>query len=86
MALMAFMNKLVLIDTQANLDAQRDNLAPDIAVYAADNVPDANAKTDFYKMEFFVKWNHPTHSVTQRTHCNDKQKTFASRMIPMFLN
>src|SRR6266436_4822708 len=29
---------------------------------------------------------HPTHSVTQRTHCNCKRKTFASRMIRMFLD
>ena len=41
------LDKLVLADTHANPDAQRNNLAPDISVYAADNVPDADAKTDF---------------------------------------
>jgi hypothetical protein len=44
------MDKLILVDTRANSDAQRDNLAPDISVYAADNVPDADAQTDFSKM------------------------------------
>jgi hypothetical protein len=39
----------------SNGDAQRDNLAPDISVYAADNVPDADTKTDFSKMELFVE-------------------------------
>jgi len=48
-------DKLVLVDTHANPDAQRDNLAPDISVYAADNVPDADAKTDFSRMELFVE-------------------------------
>jgi hypothetical protein len=46
---------LVLVDTHANGDALRDNLAPDISVYAANNVPDADAKTDSSKMEFFVE-------------------------------
>ena len=46
---------MVLIDTHANPDTQRDNLAPDISVYAEDNVPDADAKTDFSKMELFVE-------------------------------
>jgi Fungal protein kinase len=46
---------LVLVDTHANQDAQRDNLAPDISVYAPDNVPDADTKTDFSKMELFVE-------------------------------
>ncbi|KIM72264.1 hypothetical protein PILCRDRAFT_76679 [Piloderma croceum F 1598] len=49
------MDKLVLVDTHANGDALRDNLAPDISVYAADNVPDADAKTDFSRMELFVE-------------------------------
>ena len=51
------MDKLVLVDTHTNPDAQRDNLAPDISVYAADNVPDADAKTDFSRMELFVELN-----------------------------
>jgi hypothetical protein len=46
-------DKLVLIDTHANPDAQRDNLAPDISLYAADNFPDADTKMDFSKMELF---------------------------------
>src|ERR1700691_1540339 len=49
------MDKLVLVDTHANPDTQWDNLAPDISVYADDNVPDADAKTDFSKMELFVE-------------------------------
>ncbi|KIM85920.1 hypothetical protein PILCRDRAFT_5026 [Piloderma croceum F 1598] len=56
---------VVLIDTHANPDAQQDNLAPDILVYMPDNVPDADAKTDFSKMEFFMNsslWKHLTHS------------------------
>jgi hypothetical protein len=48
-------DKLVLVDTHANGDALRDNLAPDISVYVADNVPDADAKTDFSRMELFVE-------------------------------
>jgi hypothetical protein len=51
----AFVDKLVLVDTHANGDVQRDNLAPDISVYAVDNVPDADAKTDFPRMELFVE-------------------------------
>jgi hypothetical protein len=47
---------MVLVDTHANPDAHRDNLAPDISVYAADNVPDADVKTDFSKMELFVEF------------------------------
>jgi hypothetical protein len=47
---------MVLVDTHANPDAHRDNLAPDISVYAADNVPGADAKTDFSKMELFVEF------------------------------
>ena len=50
------MDKLVLVDTHANPDTQRDSLAPDILVYAPDNVPDADAKTDFFKMELFVEF------------------------------
>ena len=45
------MDKLVLVDTHANPDTQRDNFVPDISVYTPDNVPDADAKTDFFKME-----------------------------------
>jgi hypothetical protein len=37
-------------------DTQRDSLAPDISVYAPDNVPDADAKTDFSKMVLFVEF------------------------------
>jgi hypothetical protein len=48
-------DKLVHVDTHANPDAQRDNLAPDVSVYAADNVPDADAKIDFSRMELFVE-------------------------------
>jgi hypothetical protein len=47
--------KLVHVDTHANPDTQWDNLAPDISIYADDNVPDADAKTDFSKMELFVE-------------------------------
>jgi hypothetical protein len=46
---------LVLVDTHANPDTQRDNLAPDISVYADDNVPDADAKMDFFKMVLFIE-------------------------------
>jgi hypothetical protein len=46
---------LVFINTHANGDAERDNLAPDISVYAVDNVPDADVKTDFSRMELFVE-------------------------------
>jgi hypothetical protein len=49
-------DKLVLVDTHANPDALRDNLAPDISLYAADNVPDADTKTDFSKMELFIEF------------------------------
>jgi hypothetical protein len=55
MAATAFMDKLVLVDSHANPDTQRDNLVPDISVYAADDVPDTNTKTDFSKMELFVE-------------------------------
>jgi hypothetical protein len=48
-------DKLVLVDTHANPEAQWDNLAPDISVYAADTVPDADAKTDCSEMELFVE-------------------------------
>ena len=50
------MDKLVLVDTHANPDALRDNLAPDISLYAADNVPDTDTKTDFSKMELFIEF------------------------------
>jgi hypothetical protein len=33
----------------------QDNLAPDISVYADDNVPDADTKTYFSRMELFVE-------------------------------
>jgi hypothetical protein len=55
MAATAFAKKLVLVDTHANPDTQRDNLAPDISVYAGDNVPDADTKTDFSKMELLIE-------------------------------
>jgi hypothetical protein len=45
----------VLIDTHTNPDTQRDNLVPDISVYADDNVPDAGTNTDFSKMELFIE-------------------------------
>jgi hypothetical protein len=45
----------LFIDTHANPDTQRDNLAPDISVYADDNVPIAEVKTDFSKMELFIE-------------------------------
>jgi hypothetical protein len=48
-------DKLVLVDTHANPDTHRDNLAPDISLYTADNVPDADTKTDFSKMELFIE-------------------------------
>jgi hypothetical protein len=48
-------DKLVLVDTHANPDTQQDNLTPDISLYAADNVPDADTKTDFSKMELFIE-------------------------------
>jgi hypothetical protein len=51
----AFVDKLVLVDTHSNPDAQRDQLAPDISVYAADNVPNDDTKSDFSKMELFVE-------------------------------
>ena len=44
----------MLVDTHANPDAQRDNLALDVSVYAADNIPDTDTKTDFSKMELFI--------------------------------
>jgi hypothetical protein len=47
--------KLVLINTHANGDAQRDNLAPDISIHAVDNVSDADVKTNFSRMELFVE-------------------------------
>jgi hypothetical protein len=50
-----FVDKLVLVDTHANGDVQRDNLAPDISVYVVDNLPDADAKTDFSRMDLFVE-------------------------------
>ena len=50
------MDKLVLIDTHANPDAQRDNLAPDISLYMADNVLDADTRTDFSGMGLFIKF------------------------------
>jgi hypothetical protein len=43
------------VDTHANPDAQWDNLASDISIYAADNIPDADTGTDFSKMELFVE-------------------------------
>jgi hypothetical protein len=49
-------NKLVLVDTHANPNTRRDNLAPDISVYADDNVPAANTKTDFSMMELFIEF------------------------------
>lgn len=45
----------MFIDTHANPDTQRDGLAPDISVYAHDNIPEGDAKTDFSKMELFVE-------------------------------
>jgi hypothetical protein len=48
-------DKLVLVDIHANPDAHRDNLAPEISLYTADNVPDADTKTDFSQMELFIE-------------------------------
>jgi hypothetical protein len=48
-------SKLVLVDTQANPDTQRKNLEPNILAYAADNVPNADAKTDFSEIELFIE-------------------------------
>jgi len=82
------MKKLVLVDTYANPDAQRDNLAPDISVYAADNVPDA-AKTDFSKMELFVELKFAETSDPFRDLKDPRRpqaEIFASRMIQMFLD
>jgi hypothetical protein len=45
----------VLTDTHANPDPQRENLVPDISVYVNDDVPDADTKTDFSKMELFIE-------------------------------
>ena len=47
---MPFVDKLVLVDTHANPDPQRDNLAPDISVYVDDDVPDTDTKTDFSEL------------------------------------
>ena len=55
MATTAFADKLVLVDTHTNPDSQRDNLAPDTSVYANANVPDADTKMDFSKMELFIE-------------------------------
>ena len=44
----------MLIDTHANPDTQRDNLAPDISVYADDNVPDADAKMEYYDRSIII--------------------------------
>ena len=65
----------MLIHTHANQDTQRDNLAPDISVYVDGNVPDADAKTDFSKVELFIELKRAEtsdDSVTQRIHCNHK--------------
>ena len=44
----------MLIDTHANPDTQRDNLAPDISVYADDNVPDADATMEYYDRSIII--------------------------------
>ena len=36
------------IDTHTNPDTQRDNLAPDISVYALDDIPQGDAKTELF--------------------------------------
>jgi hypothetical protein len=43
------------LDTHSNPDPQRDNLTPDISVYADGDVPDTDAKTDFSKMKLFIE-------------------------------
>jgi hypothetical protein len=48
-------SKLVLVDTHANPNTQRKNLAPNILAYAADNVPNADAKTDFSEIKLFIE-------------------------------
>jgi hypothetical protein len=45
----------VFIDTHANPDTQRDHLAPDIPVYAHDNLSEDDAKADFFEVEFFFE-------------------------------
>ena len=44
-----FAPELVFIDTHANPDTQRDNLVPDISLYADNNVSNGDSKTDFSK-------------------------------------
>ena len=45
----------MLVDTHANPDPQRENPTPDISVCANDDVPNADTKTDFSKMELFME-------------------------------
>jgi hypothetical protein len=45
----------VFIDTHANPDTQCDHLAPDISVYAHDNLPEDDGKADFFEVEFSVE-------------------------------
>ena len=44
------------IDTHANPDTQRDNLAPDISIYPINDQPQGDTKTDFSKMVLFVEF------------------------------
>ena len=46
----------MLVDTHANQDPQRDNLALDSSVYANDNVPAADTKAHFSMMELFIEF------------------------------
>jgi hypothetical protein len=78
------------VDTHANPDAQRDNIAPDVSVYAADNIPDADTRTDFSKMELFVELKFAESSDPFRDPKDPLRphnpEAFPSRMIQMFLD
>jgi hypothetical protein len=51
-----FAPTLKFVDTHANPDTQRDNLAPDIGVYPIDDRPQGGAKTDFSRMDLFIEF------------------------------
>jgi hypothetical protein len=61
----AFTDKLILMDTHANPDPQRDNLVPDISVHANNNVPATNTKMHLSMMELFICWDHGSANVTR---------------------
>ena len=69
------------IDTSVNPDVQRDKLAPDLSIYHKDDQPEGNAKTDFSKMDLFVKFKaaessdpfcDPVGDVRRRKFCFEK--------------